>query len=246
MSRLIFITVVRDQAMYARCLEDNPHANGHRLVRIDNCAENRPIPVRYNSFLDAFDCSEDAWLVFCHEDFQPLEDALPLLENADRGSLHGPVGARTRVVAGMLHLWQIAGCVETCEKSGANLQSIGRPVPAGTAVDTFDCQCLIVHASLIARNRLRFDERLLFDLYVEDFCIQAKERNGIASRILPWNCRHWSIHTSVPPSYAAALDYLDGKFTRRSYAGTSSYIGRPSGIQRINVWAKALIRKVWR
>ncbi|MGI5869336.1 MAG: hypothetical protein ACOX9C_07835 [Kiritimatiellia bacterium] len=246
MSRLIFITVVRDPAMYASCLEKNPHANRHRLAPIDNRADNRPIPVRYNAFLDTLDDTADAWLIFCHEDFEPLEDALPLLEHADRNSLHGPIGARIRVVAGLLHLWQIAGHVETCEKDGTNPQSIGHPVPAGTLVDTFDCQCLIVHTSLIARHALRFDEKLPFDLYVEDFCIQAMEHHGIASRILPWKSRHWSIHTAVPPSYAPALAYLNSKRTRRSYAGTSSYIGQPNAIQRLNAWAKGWIRKIWR
>ena len=53
---------------------------------------------------------------------------------------------------------------------------LGRRVKTGIKVQTFDCQCLIIHSSLINRYKLRFDENLTFDLYVEDFCANANEK----------------------------------------------------------------------
>ena len=58
---------------------------------------------------------------------------------------------------------------------------------------------------------LRFDERLSFDLYVEDFCVSAFEEYGIESRILPLECRHYSLGT-IGQRFYESLSYLREKY----------------------------------
>ena len=79
-------------------------------------------------------------------------------------------------------------------------------------VDTFDCQCLIVHSTLIGKYSLRFDPSFSFDLYVEDFCINSFEKYGIVSKVLPMKCRHWS-HGKLTDRFYSSKSYLGGKYS---------------------------------
>ena len=80
MSKTCFISVVRDFDLYNRVIANNPNLGDAQKIAFDNREENRPIPARYNEFLDGYDYSKPAWFVFCHEDFEPLESLEPLLE----------------------------------------------------------------------------------------------------------------------------------------------------------------------
>ena len=244
MGKVCVISVVRDWAMYARCLKDNALLSGVELCPIDNREQNEAIPVRYNQFLDARPSDEDVWYVFCHEDFQPLEPLAPLLADCDREVLWGPIGAATRVRLGVYHQWRLLGEVEECRKDGSNVRRVGEAVPRGTPVETFDCQCLIVHASLVRRLGLRFDEVLSFDLYVEEFCMAAHEKGSVVSRILPLKCRHWS-GGSVQPRYYEQEAHVNAKYPNVCYTGTSSWIlgGNPPLFRRLTVAAKRLVTK---
>ena len=51
----VFVTVVRDKALYERLVRDNPNNAGGEFVMFDNLAENLSITARYNSFLDRWD-----------------------------------------------------------------------------------------------------------------------------------------------------------------------------------------------
>lgn len=239
MSAVVYVSVVRDFAMYGRCVRDNPCTAGGVLVPVDNRARNDGVPACYNRALDARPADEDAWYVFCHEDFQLLEDLAPRLARLDRGSLWGPVGAATRVRFGVYHQWRMVGSVEECRKDGANRRRIGTPVAEGAPAETFDCQCLIVHSSLVRKHGLRFDEALTFDLYAEEFCIAARERAGVVSRILPLAACHWS-GGSVQPRYYVQEAHVNAKYPRVCYTGTSSWIlgGRPPPFRRLTVAAK--------
>ena len=244
MDKVVAISVVRDWAMYARCLKGNAFLSDAELCPLDNRDQNEAIPVRYNQFLDARPSDEDAWYVFCHEDFQLLEPLAPLLADCDRDALWGPIGVATRVRFGVYHQWRLLGAVEECRKDGSNIRSIGEAVPRGTSVETFDCQCLIVHSSLVRRLELRFDAALSFDLYVEEFCMAAHEKGGVASRILPLKCRHWS-GGSVQPRYYEQEAHVNAKYPNACYTGTSSWIlgGSPSPCRRLTVALKRLLRK---
>ncbi len=214
----------------------------HTLHAIDNRSQNDHISILYNQFLDAYDYTKPAWLMFCHEDFELLEDPTNILRDARKDSLYGPIGASTKNIAGCLFKWQLLGSICEAGKDDSHVQHIGSAVPLHTLVETFDCQCFVVHSSLIFSTHLRFDPQLSFDLYVEDFCIQAKECYNISSCILPLKCKHWS-HGKVGERYRQQERYLNGKYRNCCYTGTSSYsIGRPPFIRWLNDSAKRLIR----
>ena len=239
------VSVVRDFAMYERCVRANLHCIDCELAPIDNRERNEGIGVCYNRFIESRPADEDAWYVFCHEDFELKESLSERLASLDRASLWGPIGAATEVKFGLYHKWTLRGSLEECKKDGSGRRLIGTAVPEGTPVETFDCQCVIAHSSLVQRHCLRFDENLTFDLYAEDFCIAAKERFGIVSRILPLNACHWS-GGSVQPRYYRQEAYLNGKWKDCCYTGTSSWIlgGRSSFGRRLTVGVKKLIQGV--
>lgn len=217
MSAVKFISVVRDREMYRRCIKDNPFVKGVETIAYDNGKENVPIPVRYNAFLDSLPPDADAWLVFCHEDWMPLCSLGDVLEGLDRNCLYGPVGMRLERGAGIDFI-SLLGRVEQARKDGSGCKTICGDVVEGP-VDTFDCQCLIFHSSLLEGRSLRFDEKLRFDMYVEDFCAGASENFGIPSRTLDIPCRHFS-YGKRSRSYKASLSYLQSKYSscQRRYA----------------------------
>ncbi len=223
MTKVFFVSVVRDFDMYNRCVVHNPNCAGGSFHAVDNRSKNEFISVCYNRFLNQYDFSEDAWIVFCHEDFQLYEPLEPFLEKADRNTLYGPIGVTTKCRLGIYYQWKLAGVIETSNKFGENVGTVGRSVPFGTPVETFDCQCLIVHSSLIRRTGTRFDEHLSYDLYVEDFCMQAKENHNVLSAVLPVKCRHWSYGNAMS-RYHDQARYLEGKWPNVCYTGTSSHI----------------------
>lgn len=244
MDKTVFISVVRDYGMYRKCVSENPHTREARCVDFDNRERNEAIPVCYNRFLDGYDFSDPAWFVFCHEDFQPLEPLSDHLERADLNTLYGPIGVVTR------HRWRVYchGEIEACSRQGGNPKRIGHKAPMGTPVETFDCQCLIVHSSCVARHKLRFDENLTFDLYVEDFCIAAKEKHGIESKILPVRCRHWSDSTAPQMRYFPQKAYLREKYPDACYTGTCLYAigGGAPFLLRMNILMKRIVLAILR
>ena len=242
-SNVVIISVVRDGEMYDHCVRRNPFANGHTLCPLDNTRENKTIPVRYNEFLNSYDFAVPAWLIFCHEDFELKQAVDPLLEPLDKNVLYGPIGARTDVRWHLLYTWRLIGQIVESTKDGSNERHIGTPYPTGTPVETFDCQCLIIHSDLIKRTGLRFDENLSFDLYIEDFCINAKENHGVPSQVLAVECQHWSGGT-VRERYYHQEAYLNKKHPHCCYTGTSSYsIGKPGVVRRLNEAMKRGIRR---
>lgn len=201
------VSVVRNYDMYGRCVLDNPYCKGLKAVALDNREENLSISVRYNQFLDS--CTEPAWIIFCHEDWALGCDILPLLQELDKGSLYGPIGVWIRECRNSDFL-EVRGRTVDGPKDGSKA-FVYRGMSLDGKVDTFDCQCLIVHNSLVREKGLRFDERLSFDLYVEDFCVSAFENYGIESRILPLECRHYSLGT-IGQRFYDSLSYLREKY----------------------------------
>lgn len=208
------ISVVRNFEMYDRLVRNNDFNQGAEFVVFDNNLENLGISQRYNSFLDNYDYSQETWFVFCHEDWEIKEDLASRLNDLDKGCLYGPIGApfaKKALVSSVA--W---GQIEQSDKKGTQLQRCGRCNDQLPEVGTFDCQCLIVHSSLIQKHHLRFDENLYFDLYVEDFCINARENYNISSKVLQLNCHHWSLGNAGERFYEK-LDYLRGKYKNARY-----------------------------
>ena len=246
MDKVAVVSVVRDWAMYERCLKGNPFVAGCELHPFDNRELNEAVPVCYNRFLDSWPSGEVAWYVFCHEDFEPKEPLVRLLAGCAREALWGPIGATTRVRLGIYHQWRMLGTVEECRKDGSNVRQVGEAVPCGTPVETFDCQCLIAHSSLVQQHGLRFDEHLTFDLYVEEFCMAAQVKGGVESRVLPFKCRHWS-GGHVQPRYYDQEAYVNAKYPDDCFTGTSSLVlgGNPPCCRRLTVALKRAIRRIW-
>ena len=171
MDRIAIVSAVRDFAFYRKCVEENPMLDGCEKTVFDNRTENMPLPARYNEFLDSFDYSRPAWIVFCHEDWEATEPVAPVLSRLDPGSVYGVAGATVERRAFFFARWKFIGDIESCNRDGSDPGVHGLPAPPGTACDTVDCVCLVVHSSLVQRHSLRFDPEMTFDLYAEDFCI---------------------------------------------------------------------------
>lgn len=248
---VVYISVVRDFVQYARCVKDNPFTVGSELCALDNRTRNEGVPVCYNRFLNGRPTDEDAWYVFCHEDFEVRENLairlaeLEAMDVSAHESLWGVIGAATQIRFGIYHQWRLVGTVEEGRKNGTQLRRIGTAVPMGTPVETFDCQCVIVHSSLIHRYGLRFDSALTFDLYVEEFCMAAHVHAGVVSRILPFAARHWS-SGCVQPRYFVQEAHVNAKYPNVCFTGTSSLVlgGCPPFGRRLTVGVKKLVRKL--
>lgn len=221
----VIITVVRDFEMYEKCVKNNAHLSDCLLCPVDNRVENDYITTCYNREIRRL-LNNDAWIVFCHEDFEFLENPAPLLEAADKDSIYGPIGG---VIYSEKH-WLLKerwsgvfrGKIMESEKDGSNVIESGINVPMETEVDTLDCQCMIVHSSLLRKFALRFDERLSFDLYVEDFCINALLSYGVKTRILPVKCQHYS-RGNIAPRFFEQLECLRRKYPRYEAFGAVGY-----------------------
>ena len=185
-SGCVFVTVVRDHTMYGRLVTGNPHNAGGTFVMFDNLAENLPVTVRYNSFLDTWDYSRQAWFIFVHEDYEFLEPVGPLLSQVDARCIYGTVGARS-TRPGDDVVWAL-----NSNRDGSDLGVYGRPFARQPTVLTADCNCLMVHSDLVQEFHLRFDERLTFDLYAEDFEMYSFERHGVPTKILGVANHHYS------------------------------------------------------
>lgn len=237
-----FISVVRDKAMYEKCITSNPFVNRHTLIPIDNTTENRGIPFRYNQFLNSYDYSKSTWFVFCHEDFEFQEDIYDILCASDTHVLYGAIGAITKVLFGLIYLWQPIGSIMESNKDGTGLHQIGCPAPTKTPVDTFDGCCIIVHSDLIQQTGLRFDEHLSFDLYAEDICVSAIENHQIPSQILNFKCHHWSGGNAGDRFYKQ-LAYIQKKYSHCCYTSLCTYnIGRPNIIRRLNYTLRGILK----
>lgn len=205
------ISVVCNFNMYNRLVKQNPcFGKNVKFIVWDNNKENKPISIRYNEFLNDYDYSNEDWFVFCHEDWELKEKIDSKIESLDKSNIYGPIGMEIG------KWWKAPVCrgrILQSNKDGSNVVQIGEKSNEITEVGTFDCQCIIVHSSLIKKYDLRFDETLSFDLYVEDFCIQAREKYGIVSKILPLKCQHYS-YGNVSKRFYELLKYMRKKYKK--------------------------------
>ena len=58
------VSVVRDWDLYNRCLRENSYCKDWNFHVFDNNDDNKPIPERYNSFLDEYDYNKEIIAVF--------------------------------------------------------------------------------------------------------------------------------------------------------------------------------------
>ncbi len=123
----------------------------------------------------------------------------------------------------MLFNQTLVGKIKCSDRNGENVVIMGDECANLTEVGTVDCQCLIVHSSLIEKYNLRFDENLSFDLYTEDFSIYAREHYNIPTKIMQVDCHHYSFG-KLTERFANSYKYLQNKYkkTRFAYITTCS------------------------
>lgn len=207
------ITVSRDLDFYRKNVQNNTSLEGGEFCLYDNNVENLTMPVRYNHFLTSYNYADEDWLVFCHEDFEFLEPLEARLNSLSKEYLYGTIGQSLKRGT--------VGFILDSNKDGSQLEFRGKPVHKAEQVDTLDCCCLIVHSSLIRKHSLRFDEQLTWDLYIEDFCISAKERHGINTFVVPIRSYHHS-YGSIQPRFFEQLAYLRSKYKQATHIYTTT------------------------
>ena len=237
------ISVVRDFDLYQHCLCGNSKCRGMQFVTFDNTSTNQPIPVRYNSFLEDYDYSDESWFMFCHEDFEPLENVVERIDglNLDKTALYCPIGCRRKGMFGF-GMQVYCGEMKECKRAdGSQSWMVGSAIEKPVEVETFDCCCMLAHSSLVERFGLRFDEELLFDLYVEDLCASCKVQHGISAFAIPLKACHYS--GSVPTTRLRRhLPYLRKKYPHNYFTGTCTYFGTPTWQMRLQNFILSVIR----
>lgn len=225
MDKTIVFSVVRNIDVYRRCIQGNSFFAGCRLVFADNRMDNCDIPIRHNRFLDSLDYGVPPWIVFCHEDFDLQEELQRVLSRMPKDSICGPCGASRRKYLNSVCRWETVGQIQETFDCGTRVRTIGNCRPDGYGVDCLDCMCLVVHSDLVRKFGLRFDENLSFDLYAEDFSINAFLKYGVKTRLLNMRCVHRSRRKEITESYFRSLGYLNAKYPDHCFCGTCSYIG---------------------
>ena len=215
---LTVVSAVRDHACHARCLRDNPHLRGARFVVFDNTRDNIPIPRRYNAFIDALP-PDAGWILFAHEDLEPLADPRPLLARRNPLFPLGLIG--TRLVGGSLPL--PFGEIDDSARDGSRPHHHHPPFPytplLGAYAENCDCCAIFIHADCLRATGLRFDPACAWDLYAEDFCFQFIRRTGHRIGILPLPAHHWSKGNPDTAHFRAALAHLNAKYADTLFAG---------------------------
>lgn len=234
MAKVIFITTYVDVNILNRCIRENPFINNDpdsSLYCIKNTEHNLAVPLRYNQFLNQYDYTHEAWFVFCHSDWEIMENPSEAVSALDVSCLYGPIGrCLERSPNGSL-ISRNRGAIYDRQRDGSRPRILeGTLNMTGVPVDAFDCQALFVHSSLIQKYGLRFDERFSFDLYVEDFCINARECYGIQSKILSLKCCHWNQIEGLRerPKYYETLEIFNNKYPESLYSGVCSLLGGAS------------------
>lgn len=243
MEKVYMASVVRDYQMYDNCIRNNPWCKNLELKPLDNLKENKYISVRYNEFLDSFE--DEGWIILCHEDWRLECDIVPILETLDKNCLWGPIGIFVEEYENSDFLKSF-GRVFHCEKDGQKKRLLHGWSDKGR-VDTFDCQCIIMHSSLVKKYHLRFDPNLSYDMYVEDFCVAAYEAHSIESHTVGIKCTHFSTG-NITERFFQALEYVREKYRngKKRYAtgvGRYNTFGPDNG-KPIHTHRKALISHI--
>ncbi len=217
------ICVVSNFEIFGSMIGKNPFMNGFPIQVYDNTKDNIGIPQRYNHFIDHH-MNDDAWLVFCHQDFGFSADPYPRIKDLDRNGIYGPIGAAKKrglfIRQGKITFSKkmLLGQIHQARNDN-NFFLHGIRLDRPRTVETVDCCCLIVHSSLIKRYELRFDEHLDFHLYSEDFSLNARYQHGIRTRAVQMDAEHMSFG-DTSRDFHASLEYLKTKYKGKNFVGT--------------------------
>lgn len=207
-----------NEMIYRSFFAHNSNLIRYKVQGMDNRPLNLGLPEIYNRVIDE-NLDKDVWLFFVHEDYE-IKCDLDHIAGLSPDVVYGSFGTRLQgdhPVGWGMHLCS--------NKDGSEPMSVGIEVAEPATVDVLDCQSVLVHTSLLRRfPALRFDEKLTFDLYAEDFCINAARRHGVEIKVFPLQFQHYS-HGKVTERYYQGLRYLAEKYPDVGVAGPCSYIG---------------------
>lgn len=211
---MVVISVVRDFDLYEKLVKSNYFYGNAKFISFDNNNENIGISKRYNSFLESYDFNTEEWFVFVHEDWQLKQNLSKTIKNLDKNFIYGVCGAFYNSKKNSQYLF---GQITQSKKDGTEKVLWGLPIYCAKKVDTVDCQCLIVHSSLIKKYNFAFDEKLSFDFYTEEFSINAKENFGIETKVIPIKCHHFS-YGNPREAFFESIEYVKEKYKNRKYS----------------------------
>jgi len=226
----IFITAYVDSGLYNRCVAKNPFIRDNPdidCVAFDNSTKNQHVSTRYNQFLDSWNYDNDAWFIFCHSDWEILEDITEKLSLLDHNTIYGPIGAIVKTRFKKI-INECRGYCRERSRDGSESRVLScKKQKTGTLVDTLDAQCIIINSALVKKHHLRFDESFAYDLYCEDFSAAAKLKFGIQTRIFRVDCRHNNIAKNMDgrEDYYRMLDIFNKKYPYDMFGSTVTVLG---------------------
>lgn len=172
--KVMFVVVYDSPQMYRSGFASSPYVQGENVVAYHNVHE-ESIPKVFNRIVQKH-LDENVWFVFCHQDFVLQEDLQAHLKKKQTEAIYGPMGVRLAENKFYGRVTQTDG------------KPVGSKIIRDTPVQTLDERCIVAH-SQVFRQGLSFDERLRFDLYVADFCMQAYAM-GFDVLATPLKCQH--------------------------------------------------------
>lgn len=172
----IFVVVYNDVETYAKCFQSGAGIDRIKVVGFNNIC-GLGLGFAYNDLAMPF-LNQNAWLVFCHQDFILNKSLDGKLFGLNKLGVYGVIGSRLGTVGLLGEIVQTDG------------STIGTRLSGPTPVDALDEMCLIAHTEAL-RCGLRFDDRFTFHYYGADLCLQAR-RLGFDVMALQIDCQHKS------------------------------------------------------
>lgn len=217
---LRLVSVFINPVMFTNFFHMNSALLPYEVIGIDNREHNKGLPTLYNEIIEQYLAEdEDCWLFFVHEDFE-IKDGLDIVHTLDPNAVYGTFGVRMEynVPVGI-------GQHICSNKDGSNAVVAGLEAVEPEAVDSLDCQSILLHTSLLRQYpSLRFDDPLRFDLYAEDLCIHAGCQLGLPIYVFPLDFQHYS-HGNITQRYHDGLAYLAEKYPDEVVPGACSFVG---------------------
>ncbi len=227
--RVFFVSACNNPDIYERYAARCKGIEAGDFHRLDNVADNRPVPVRYNQFIDALANDQAGWIVFAHNDFLFHEDPRPMLGRVSKDAIYGVVGAdlvrdpNAAAGSGESPLRIVTRGQVACSTELVASGLCGDPVTQVEPATTVDCCCIILHTSLVRRHSLRFDESYDWHFYSEELSLRAFRQWGICTFVLPVRSGHYGLG-STHGDFQKFAEQLSAQYGERFVSTCSSAI----------------------
>lgn len=174
--KAFFVVVYNNMSTFTNCFASSPFFQREKVFFFHNL-QNGGLPTVFNRVIKEH-LNDDAWFIFCHQDFIFKEDILSRLKELDINTIYGPIGVRPGDN-------RFFGRIIQTDNSPK-----GTPLAKPTLVQTLDEMCIVAHSSAF-KESLTFDEKFKFHFYGADLCMNAYV-TGFDVCALQLNCQHKS------------------------------------------------------